>query len=163
MDVPPGARDAPFRRRRDTMFNRRSPDVLLVEDDDIDAAMLLRATRTEDGESPIHWVADGSQALDFLRQHGDFAGSPRTDLVLLDLNLPGIDGHELLQIIKSDPALKTIPVVILTSSNHDLDVTKAYENCAAAFVKKPLGRDGYAQLVRAIDSFWLGLVEFPAN
>lgn len=142
------------------MHNQASAGVLLVEDDDIDAAMVMRATAAT--EFPVHRVKDGSEALDYLRIGASSNATPATELVLLDLNIPGIDGHEVLAQMKADPALRRIPVIVLSSSELDRDIARAYDSCAAAFLQKPIGKEGYSRLVKAVEDFWLKLVVHPS-
>ena len=143
------------------MRNHRPISVLLVEDNAIDARMVLKASEASRLANRITVVTDGAQALQYLRKEGDYANEIRPDLILLDLNLPGIDGRDVLQEIKADPLLRHIPVVVLTSSNLDEDVLSAYRAHAAAFVTKPVGLDGFLKVVQAVEGFWIEVVTFP--
>lgn len=139
----------------------RLVEILLVEDNDLDAEATILSARETRLANRIHHVIDGGAALDFLYRRGAYAGAPRPDLVLLDLNLPGIHGREVLKRIKSDDALKTIPVVILTTSKEDEDVLRSYELGANAFIRKPVVPEGFIEVALALDAFWIGIVELP--
>lgn len=109
----------------------------------------------------LHVVEDGAAALDFLYMKAPYAGVPRPDLILLDLNLPKKSGREILAAIKSDPDLKTIPVVILTTSKSEEDVLRAYSLHANCYISKPVGFEQFTGIVRSIESFWLTIVRLP--
>ena len=109
----------------------------------------------------LNVVSDGEQAPRFLRREQEFAGMPRPDLVLLDLNLPRLDGREVLAAIKKDPDLKQIPVVVLTSSRADEDLLKAYDSHANCYISKPVGFEDFMQVIRSIENFWLTIVVLP--
>ncbi|HMM68794.1 MAG TPA: response regulator, partial [Dokdonella sp.] len=109
----------------------------------------------------LHVVSNGEHALQFLRNEGEYAGAPRPDLVLLDLNLPRLDGREVLAEIKTDPALKQIPVVVLTSSRAEKDLLSAYDQHANCFITKPVGFEEFMDVIRSIENFWLTIVVLP--
>jgi CheY-like chemotaxis protein len=129
--------------------------ILLVEDSPTDAELTREVLREAKVRSSLHVVRDGTAALAFLR------GARRPDLVLLDLNLPGKDGREVLAEIKSDESLKHIPVVILSASPADEDVASAYANQANAYIRKPADLDGFVKCVRLLEAFWLSVVRLP--
>jgi two-component system, chemotaxis family, response regulator Rcp1 len=135
--------------------------LLLVED----SPGAVRLTRDAFHEAnpliEICVVADGVEAMQFLRNEGAFADAPRPDLILLDLNLPRMDGREVLVQLKADEDLKVIPTVILTSSNDDLDVVRSYELRANCYLNKPTGLDAFEGLVRSINDFWTTHVRLP--
>jgi two-component system, chemotaxis family, response regulator Rcp1 len=106
-------------------------------------------------------VTDGVEALAYLRREGKRAGARRPDLMLLDLNLPKKDGREVLQEVKEDPDLRTIPVVVLTTSDADTDVVRSYELHANAYVRKPVDFDAFIEVVRTIEDFWFTVVKLP--
>jgi CheY-like chemotaxis protein len=135
--------------------------ILLVEDNPGDVRLTREALR--DGRSPsnISVVGDGVEALAFLRRQAPYADAPRPGLILLDLNLPRMDGRSVLAEIKSDPDLKLIPVVVLTTSTADDDVTDSYRLHANAYVKKPVDFDQFVRVVKAVEEFWLTLVTLP--
>jgi CheY-like chemotaxis protein len=139
-------------------------DVLLIEDDAGDVLMTreafddqrLRALRTR-----LHVVNDGAAALDFLHRRGEYAAAPTPDLILLDLNLPRMDGRQVLGEVKSDPELRKIPVVVLTTSDAEQDVLRSYELHANAYVTKPVDFESFVEVVRTIDEFFIGVVRLP--
>jgi len=137
--------------------------LLVVEDDPGDVLLTREALADASGPLSVHVVADGEQAVDFLRGQGGHRGAPRPDLVLLDLNLPRLDGREVLARIKTDPGLRTIPVVVLTTSKAAEDVTRSYELHANAFVTKPAELDRFLAVVRHIGEFFLDVVRLPAR
>ncbi len=135
-------------------------DVLLVEDDPGDVLLTKRALGDERVFRDLDVAADGEEALAHLRREGRHAGCSRPHLILLDLDLPRLGGHETLAEIKADPSLRTIPVVVLTSSDAPEDVRRAYDLQAAAFVKKPVDLDDFTRLVHSIRDFWLQSVRY---
>ena len=131
---------------------------LLVEDDEAHAMLTMRALGEEGVSNEIHWVTDGEEALEYLFQTGSYADktkSPRPDLVILDLRLPKLDGHEVLSAIKQSEELKVIPVVVLTTSENDEDMAKAYSNYANSYLVKPLGFGEFSEMIRELRSYWL--------
>jgi CheY-like chemotaxis protein len=136
-------------------------EILLVEDDPGDVLMTREAFADHKLRNQLHVVDDGVQAMAFLRQEGEYAGKPRPDLVLLDLNLPRMDGREVLQAIKSDPDLSSIPVVVLTTSENEDDVLRSYSLHANAYVTKPVDFDRFIEVVRQIDDFFVTVVRLP--
>src|SRR5688572_20447026 len=141
----------------------RQIEVLLVEDDPGDVLMTKEAFEDYKLSNQLHVVNDGAEAMDFLRQQGDYADAPRPDLVLLDLNLPRMDGREVLQAIKSDPGLASIPVVVLTTSEAEEDVLRSYSLHANAYVTKPVDFERFIQVVRQIDEFFVTVVRLPTR
>jgi CheY-like chemotaxis protein len=134
----------------------RVAHILLAEDNPGDIVLTVAALKDSKIPNEISVVQDGEQALAFLRKQGEHAGAPRPDLVLLDLNLPRVDGREVLAAIKEDPDLRRIPVVVLTGSRRHEDVTGAYNQYANTFITKPDGPDQFMQIVAEIERFWLG-------
>jgi CheY-like chemotaxis protein len=141
--------------------NAKSIDVLLVEDDPGDTLMIREAFEDNKVRNRLTCVTDGVQALEFLRREGSHAGAPRPDLILLDLNLPRKDGREVLAEIKADDELRTIPVVILTTSQAEEDVLRSYELHANAYVTKPVDFERFIEVVRQIDNFFVTVVKLP--
>jgi CheY-like chemotaxis protein len=139
----------------------RQIEILLVEDDPGDVVMTREAFQDYKIRNQLHVVNDGSEAMAFLRQEGEFADRPRPDLVLLDLNLPRMDGREVLQAIKSDPELASIPVVVLTTSENEDDVLRSYSLHANAYVTKPVDFERFIEVVRQIDEFFVSVVRLP--
>jgi CheY-like chemotaxis protein len=139
----------------------RQIEVLLVEDDPGDVLMTREAFEDYKVANRLHVVQDGADAMAFLRREGDFSGAPRPDLVLLDLNLPRMDGREVLQAIKSDAELASIPVVVLTTSEAEEDVLRSYSLHANAYVTKPVDFERFIEVVRQIDDFFVTVVRLP--
>jgi CheY-like chemotaxis protein len=136
-------------------------DVLLVEDDPGDVLMTREAFEHFKIHNTLHVVNDGEQALQFLRQTGEYASAPRPGLILLDLNLPRRDGLEVLAELKEDPGLRVIPVVILTTSQAEEDILRSYSLHANAYVSKPVDFERFMEVIRQIDSFFLTVVQLP--
>jgi CheY-like chemotaxis protein len=136
-------------------------EVLLVEDDPGDVLMTQEAFEEHKVRNRLHVVNDGVDAVAFLRQEGEYAGAPRPDLVLLDLNLPRRDGREVLAEIKNDPDLCHIPVVVLTTSQADEDIVCSYQLHANAYVTKPVDFERFIAVVRQIDNFFVSVVKLP--
>jgi CheY-like chemotaxis protein len=142
---------------------QREIEVLLVEDDPGDVLMTREAFHDYKVHNQLHVVNDGEQAMAFLRQEGEYAGRPRPDLVLLDLNLPRMDGRQVLHAIKSDPELSSIPVVVLTTSEAEDDVLRSYSLHANAYVTKPVDFERFIDVVRQIDDFFVTVVRLPGR
>jgi CheY-like chemotaxis protein len=138
-----------------------SMDVLLVEDSPGDVRLTQEAFRDVDPSTHLHVVSDGVEAIAFLRQEGVYVHAPRPDLILLDLNLPKMDGREVLAEIKGDDGLSTIPTVVLTTSDADMDVLKSYQLRANAYLTKPVQFDAFQSLVKSIHEFWLTKAKLP--
>ncbi len=138
-------------------------DILLVEDNPADVRLTREALKEAKVLNRLHVVSDGVEAIEFLRLEGNHRGAPRPDLILLDLNLPRKDGREVLAEIKSDANLKSIPVVILTTSRADEDIIRSYNLHANAYVAKPVGLTEFLEAVRALEDFWLAVVTLPVS
>jgi two-component system, chemotaxis family, response regulator Rcp1 len=136
-------------------------EVLLVEDSPGDVRLTREAFKDAKVYLNLHVASDGAEAMAFLNREGEHANSPRPDLILLDLNLPKKDGREVLKEIKESPTLKSIPVVILTTSASDADILRSYRLHANCYITKPVGLDGFLEVVRSIDCFWLSVVKLP--
>jgi chemotaxis family two-component system response regulator Rcp1 len=136
-------------------------EVLLVEDSPGDVRLTREAFKDAKVLINLHVASDGAEAMAFLGHEGKHAGAPRPDLILLDLNLPKKDGREVLAEIKDSPALKTIPVVILTTSASDEDILKSYTLHANCYIAKPVDLEGFLKVVKSIDNFWLSVVKLP--
>jgi CheY-like chemotaxis protein len=135
--------------------------VLLVEDSPGDLRLTREAFRDVNPFIQLHVADDGVEAMAFLRRQGAYLEAPRPDLILLDLNLPKMDGREVLGLIKEDDLLKTIPTVILTSSEAESDVVKSYQLQANCFLSKPIHFEEFHSLVKSINDFWLTKVKLP--
>lgn len=145
-------------------ISRSSPiDILLVEDNPADAELTREAMAESRLLNRLHVVRDGVEALAFLRREGGYGGVPRPDLVLLDLNLPRKDGRAVLTEMKGDPGLRRIPVVVLTSSQAEQDVARAYELNANCYVTKPVDLEQFLMIVRSIEQFWFTVVKLPGE
>jgi len=138
-------------------------DVLLVDDDPGDTLMIREAFEHNKVSNALECVADGVQAMQYLRREGEYADAARPDLILLDLNLPRKDGREVLAEIKGDPVLATIPVVVLTTSHAEEDVLKSYQLHANAYVTKPVDFERFIEVVRQIDEFFVTVVKLPGQ
>jgi CheY-like chemotaxis protein len=138
-------------------------DVLLVEDSPGDVRLTREAFREANGSVRLHVAADGVEAMAFLRREGSHVDAPRPDFILLDLNLPRMDGREVLAHIKSDAGLRMIPTVILTTSDADADVLRSYELNANAYLRKPVTLEAFESLVKSINDFWVLKVVLPAR
>lgn len=138
-------------------------EILLVEDSPGDARLAAEALKESTRSSRLHWVSDGTQAMEFLRREGAQAEAPRPDLILLDLNLPKKDGRELLAELKNDPDLRSIPVIVLTCSGAASDRQRAYDLQASCYVTKPLRWSEFLQTMKAIGDFWLSRVSLPVG
>jgi two-component system, chemotaxis family, response regulator Rcp1 len=135
--------------------------VLLVEDSPGDVRLTQEAFRDADRSIYLHVAVDGVEAMAFLRREGVHHDAPRPDLILLDLNLPKMDGRQILAYIKEDGLLKTIPTVILTTSDAEVDIVKSYQLQANCYLTKPVQLDAFESLVKSINDFWLTKVRLP--
>jgi CheY-like chemotaxis protein len=135
--------------------------VLLVEDSLGDVRLTQEAFREANDSIKLHVASDGVEAMAFLRNEGAHANAPRPDLILLDLNLPRMDGREVLVHIKADAGLKTIPTVILTTSDAEADIVKSYQLQANCYLTKPVQLEAFEGLVKSINDFWLTKVKLP--
>jgi CheY-like chemotaxis protein len=139
----------------------RPIEILLVEDNPGDARLTFEALRAGRIANNIHHVTDGEQAMHYLRKVGPFVDAPAPDIVLLDLNLPRKNGREVLEEMKSDPALRSIPVVTLTTSSARDDINACYALGANAYMVKPVEFDRFVEAVRSFEEFWLKVVALP--
>ena len=138
-----------------------SIEVLLVEDSPGDVRLTKEAFREANGEIQLHVASDGMEAMAFLRNEGIHIGAPRPDFILLDLNLPRMDGREVLAQIKNDEGLKTIPTIILTTSEAEIDIVKSYQLQANCYLSKPVQLDDFEGVVRSINDFWMTKAKLP--
>lgn len=136
-------------------------EILLVEDSPGDVRLTMEALKDAKIHNSLNVARDGVEALQFLRKEGPYAGAPRPDLILLDLNLPRKDGREVLAEIKSDPQLKLIPLVVLTTSRAEEDIMRAYGLHANCYVTKPIDFEQFMSVIRTIKEFWLTVVKLP--
>ena len=136
-------------------------DILLVEDNAGDVRLTQEVLKSSKVRNKLIIASNGKEALDCLRKQGKFVGTPRPDLILLDLNLPVMDGREVLEKIKDDPDLKRIPVVVLKTSKAEEDILKTYNLHANCYVTKPVDLDQFVKVVRSLEDFWLAIVKLP--
>jgi CheY-like chemotaxis protein len=135
--------------------------ILVVDDDPGDVLMIEEALESSGVEKAIDVVGDGQEAMEFLRGEGRHAGAVRPDMILLDLNMPRMDGRQVLSQVKGDQELRTIPIVVLTTSNADIDILASYTLQANAYVTKPIGLDDFNKVVQHIDRFFGRIVVLP--
>ena len=135
--------------------------ILLVEDNPGDIRLTREAFKQGRIDNDLHTVSDGAKALAFLEQRGEYEDAPWPDLILLDLNLPRTDGGEVLEQLKDDPKLRSIPVIVLTSSQAQEDIVRSYERHANAYLTKPVDPDEFIETVRAFEKFWFSVVRLP--
>ena len=138
-------------------------EVLLVEDSPGDVRLTREAFRDAKVHIKLNVASDGTKAMAFLKREGEYADAPRPDLILLDLNLPKKDGRQVLEEIKESLLLKSIPVVILTTSSSEADILRSYMLHANCYITKPVGLEGFLKVVRSIDNFWLSVVKLPGQ
>jgi CheY-like chemotaxis protein len=136
-------------------------EILLVEDNPADIRLTTEIIMDAKLCNTLHVAKDGIEAMQFLRQEGSFAGMPRPDLILLDLNLPRMDGRDVLRDIKKDSVLKRIPVVILTTSDAEQDILKSYDLYANCYITKPVDLEQFSKVVHCIEDFWFSIVKLP--
>ena len=149
--------------QNDTIGAGSPIEILLVEDNPGDVRLTQEALKEGKVRNHLSVVDDGAKAVDFLFRRGPYAGAPRPDLILLDLNLPKMDGREVLRQIKAEPALRSIPIVVLTTSQADEDVVKAYDLHVNCYITKPIDLPQFLNVVKAIEDFWLTIVKLPAR
>ena len=144
-------------------ITQRPIRILLVEDSPSDAKLAVKALSLAKVANHVDLVEDGVEAMEFLRRKGKYLAASRPDLVLLDLNLPRKDGREVLEELKADPELKTIPVVVLTTSKEEQDILRSYQLHANCYINKPVNFERFIEVVQSIEHFWLSIVVLPAN
>lgn len=142
-------------------LNMSEVNILIVEDNPGDARLIKEVLNENKIYNKLYVAQDGAEALNFLHHKGEFSESPKPDLILLDLNLPKIDGREVLARIKSDDSLKKIPVVIMTTSQAEEDIVKSYSLHANCYIAKPLDFNQFVKVVKSIEEFWFTLVKLP--
>ena len=136
-------------------------NILLVEDNPADARLIEEVFKDTNVNNKIYVVKDGVEAMDFLNKENEFSDAPKPEMILLDLNLPRKDGREVLKEVKRNDELKSIPIVILTTSSAKEDVIKTYSNHANCYITKPVDFDQFLRVITAIEDFWLKVVELP--
>ena len=143
------------------MDDLKMADILLIEDNAGDITLTREALEESKVKNNLFVARDGEEAMEFLNKQGRYSDMPTPDLILLDLNLPKKDGREVLRDIKDDPVLKAIPVVVLTTSDADADILKAYELAANCYIKKPVDFERFIEVVKNIKHFWFTIVKLP--
>jgi chemotaxis family two-component system response regulator Rcp1 len=143
--------------------NLKPTDILLVEDNPGDIRLAQEAFKESKIHNNLHVVGDGEEALAYLRKEGKYEKATRPDLILLDLNLPRKDGREVLREIKNDPALKRIPVAVLTTSSAEEDILKSYDLHANCYITKPIDLNQFITVVQSFENFWFTIVTLPAE
>jgi CheY-like chemotaxis protein len=141
----------------------RPIEILLVEDDEGDVLLTTEALEASKITNNMHVARNGEEALKFLRRQDGFADAPRPDIVLLDLNLPRVDGREVLAQVKSDDALRRIPIIVLTTSEAEEDIVRSYDLHANAYVTKPVDFNRFLQVIQSIDEFFVTVVKLPTR
>lgn len=139
----------------------KSSNILLVEDNEGDIILTLKALKKADIANTIDVVKDGEKALQFLNREGPFRDAKTPGLILLDINLPKINGKEVLSIIKGDDQLRIIPVIMLTTSNAETDITQSYYHHANCFITKPVDFSSFMQVIQTLKDFWINIVRLP--
>jgi len=148
------------------MEDRKPIDILLAEDDEDDYLLIAEALEESRLANKIHWVKDGEELLDYLYRRGDYAEpgeSPTPGIILLDLNMPRKDGREALKEIKSDPALRKIPVIVLTTSKAEEDILRSYDLGVNSFIRKPVQFEAFVEIVKVLGKYWFEIVELPGG
>jgi CheY-like chemotaxis protein len=143
--------------------NGQAIEILLVEDNPGDIRLTREALEEHKIINNLSVAQDGEKAIQFLRKEGEFKDAPTPDLILLDLNLPKIDGREVLRIIKSDKHIKMIPVVVLSTSESDKDIVGSYENYASCYITKPIDFGQFINVVKELQNFWVSIVKLPSR
>jgi len=141
----------------------RPAQILIVEDNPADARLVREVMRDSKILNVIHWVPDGVEAMAFLRRQGKYPDAPRPNLMFLDLNMPRKDGREVLAEVKADPELRRIPVVVMTSSQAEEDIARAYDHHANCYVRKPIDFEQFHSVVKTLENFWFSTVELPTR
>ena len=144
-----------------SLVNNRPIEILLVDDSPGDVRLIIEALKENKVKNKLYVVRDGVEALAFLRQEDKYANAPRPDLILLDLNLPKKNGHEVLAEIKADKSLRRIPVVVMTVSEAERDILKAYDLHVNCYVTKPIDLEQFVKVVKSVEDFWFTIVKLP--
>lgn len=137
------------------------PDILIIDDSESDALLMQEAVKDTIVANSIHTVTSAADAIQFLEQKGAYAAAPRPDLILLDLNMPDMSGHTLLENIKQDPRFSFIPVIVLTTSSDEKDIAQCYRSHANCYVVKPVNFMKFKKVIAVINEFWLGIGKLP--
>ena len=138
-------------------------EILVVDDEPIDVNIMKRSFVNSKILNTITVARDGVEAMQILKKEGPFKNAKKPDLIVLDLNMPKKNGHQVLKEIRADPGLKSIPVVIMTTSNTEEDITKSYQEGVSCYIQKPLDLDKFKEIVKSIENFWFTLVTLPTD
>ena len=141
----------------------RPVEILLIDDDPVDVQLTTEQLAQSKLRNRVSWARDGVDALAFLRKEGEYADAATPDLILLDLNMPRMDGHQFLAEVKNDDEMASIPIVVVTTSDEDADIIESYRLHANAYVTKPIGLEQMSKVVRAIEGFWFEVVRLPSD
>lgn len=136
-------------------------DILLLEDEPADAYLVKMALKEGKMLVNLHHVVDGQEGLNFLRKVGEYTSVPRPDLILLDLNMPRVNGYEFLNMVKANPMLKDIPVIVLTTSDIESDIARSYSSGASSFITKPVDMPQFIAAIHQLNDYWFTLVRLP--
>ena len=142
-------------------FNGNPAIILLVEDNEGDARLAMEALKDGKISNDLHHVRDGIEAMQFLNKEGQYTDAPRPDIILLDLNMPRMDGREVLQEINKQSDISSIPIIVLTTSQNEVDIIKSYNLNANCFISKPVDFEQFVEVVRSIEHFWFSIVSLP--
>jgi len=145
------------------MTGKHPIEILLVEDNAGDIRLAVEAFKDAELPSHVSVVRDGEEALAFLRKEGPYSSAPRPEFILLDLNMPKKDGREVLREVKTDRELKTIPIIVLTTSVAPSDIVQSYDLHANGYIQKPCDYDNFLELIRQLDTLWFSVVQLPAG
>lgn len=145
------------------MNNIEPISILLVEDNPGDIYLTREAFRESKFDNSLHVVKNGVECMEFLKRQGKYSEAEMPDVIILDLNLPKKNGHEVLAEVKRDDHLKYIPIIVLTSSQNEKDIKSSYELCANCYITKPVDYDEFIHIIRAIENFWFAIVKLPQN
>jgi CheY-like chemotaxis protein len=149
--------------KAEIMAARQPVEILLVEDNAGDIRLAVEAFKDAELPNHVSIVRDGEEALAFLRKEGDYSGAPRPEFILLDLNMPKKDGREVLREVKTDSQLKTIPIIVLTTSVAPTDIVQIYDLHANGYIQKPADYDQFLELIRQLDMLWFSVVQLPTG
>ncbi|MEI6706865.1 MAG: response regulator [Methylococcales bacterium] len=143
------------------MTYQHTIEILLLEDEAADAYLVKVALKENKAHAHLHHVSDGREGIDFLQKNGDYSNALRPDLILLDLNMPRMNGYEFLAAVKSDERFKSIPTVVLTTSDVESDIVCAYQLGAASYITKPTGMDSFISMIDKLSDYWINVVSLP--
>ena len=147
----------------DVLVDGRQAEILLVEDSDDDVELTRLGFKRARFAVRLHHVANGEECMSFLRKEGKYAAMPTPDLILLDLNMPRMDGNEVMEEVSRDEALRHLPIVVLTSSKAEEDILRSYKLRCSSYLVKPINFEGFATMIQSLSDYWFTLVTLPPN